>query len=510
MKKLFYLLLIVLGAILLFSCEKEDGILPDTETEVTDGNTTIDYVGGIIIGTITTDINSVKPMYNSDLLYSIPTSNSITKSAKSDEDNYIVIQNDDGTVDTLGLSDDTPIEITGIRNIYSMNDNFLLFEKGSNGIDVSYELLTHEYVTVYDSVHIDSSTTYINIVDTTFVDGDMWLVYYDTLDVVIGTTNEIVNYDNMLYSLTDGTFHNLIDDIKIYNESITYSFNNPFYKNSDKSKFYYLNSDHNVIEVDLSSGTPMTSVIYDSDTYSNNFQKMMIFDDNIVYQRSDNLKYYYITKNGSHDELSTDLEAQFSFIKDDELYFVTEDWDNQKYDYLKTVYDETNDSINVEYVKSSDILSDLQMDCGSIHNIYRFSNDYYYYYFNRADNTIVTISKTDLTLNSDHLDINNNNGINVPIEFQTKMAEFVNGFIIYTSDNIFSVNTNTKSKSSVSTTTIASGYKIKDMTTDIDGNVVFYGKNPSGDDIKGVINSDNTITETIVEYDANGVLITDV
>lgn len=48
------------------------------------------------------------------------------------------------------------------------------------------------------------------------------------------------------------------------------------------------------------------------------------------------------------------------------------------------------------------------------------------------------------------------------------------------------------------------------MTTNNKGIVVFYGKNPSGQDIKGIINEDFTITETLLEYDSNGTLVTNI
>jgi hypothetical protein len=141
--------------------------------------------------------------------------------------------------------------------------------------------------------------------------------------------------------------------------------------------------------------------------------------------------------------------------------------------------------------------------------IYKYSVDNYIYFFNYIGNELVTLSKNDLQYNCFKLNISNTNGENHQNpEFNTKMAEFTNGFIIYTKDAIYSVNTN--SKSSISATPIASGYVIKTMTTNNNGLVVFYGKNPSGQDIRGIINADYTITETLVEYDSNGTLITNI
>lgn len=522
MKKLNYFLYLLIGLLLIVttSCEKDDDIVPnDDGTE--NPNTEVTYVGGIIIDTYLSDINSVIKMSNPDIIHSIPSMTSTLKSSKS-SDNFVLIDDGNGNIDTLRLSDGGNIRITGIDDIYPINDNFLLFDKGHNsGIDMTYEILNHEYVTVYDSIPADSTTSY-TIVDTTFVDEEMWLVYYDTIDVVVDTTYDVVNYTNILYNVTDGTFFDLADDIDVYNERITKSFNDPFYKNSDKSKFYYLNVYNKVIEVDLSNGSPITNIIFDPNVYGN-ISKIYIFDDNIIYMPSSGNEYRYITKNGTSEKLNQDiisndvtgtlLPIHFTFVSNDVLYLVNEDFDNGIYNYFYFVYDDVNDSIYLEKSDlTSPIVSSSAMSIVDVYNIYEYSDDNFNYYFNRGDNVLLSISKLDLTYNNDDLSISNTNGVNVSIENQTKMAKFINGFIIYTSEGIYVVNTGTKSKStktSISVTEIVSGYKIKDMTTDKDGNVVFYGKNPSGDNIKGVINSDNTITETPIEYDSNGTIITD-
>lgn len=509
MKKLFYLFLTLLISVIFISCEKDDifDIVPTNPDKP-------NYQSGLVIGRYTSDISSLKKMYNSNIIHSIP-SNYYTVKSSETTDNYVLIEDINGSIDTLRLSDEGSIKITGIDDFFTINKNYILFY--GNYIDVSYEVLTHEYITVYDSAHIDSTTNYINVVDTTFVNDDMWLVYYDTVDFVIDTSYTVVDYSNILYNLNDGKFYDVGHSISLYNDKITKSFNDPFYRNVDSTKFYFLNNYNKIIEVDLSGDIPNTSIVYDSYIYDSNFMDFHMFDDHIVY-KSDVNQYNYITKNGTYskldqniiwnDTVSTLLPIHLSFVLNDNLYLIIEDnWDSE-YDYYKFIYDSVNDSIFIQYEKSID--KSMENPMGLERKlIYEYTYNNNIYFFNKYDNMLLSISKDDLTYTNTYLDINNSSEhINGPIELQTKMTEFINGFIIYTKNDIYSVNTN--SKSSISTTPIASGYTIKTMTTNDDGTVIFYGKNPSGQDIKGIINLDYTITETLVEYDSNGTLITDI
>ena len=511
MKKLFYLLLIVLVVIFLFSCEKDELIIPTKTTT---------YVNGHIISThIITDINSMKPMCNTDILHSIPTfNNSKFKSAKPSTDNYnyIILETTDGTIDTLSLSNGMPVLVNNVKEIYPINDNFLLFEKNSGGVKVRYELTTYNYETVYDSIPSDSTTTY-TIIDTTYVNDEMWLVYYDTI-VVTGIEYEEVKYDNILYNLTDGTFHDLVDDIIIYNEAITYSFNDPFYKNHDKSKFYYLNENYDVIEIDLSSGTPNPSIIYDSGTYGDNFKHIYILDDNVIYETTDNDKFMYITKNGTSNELHHNFydeeggsqlhtKLTFSFVLNNKLYFVLTKDDLGEVtglDYYEIKYN--SDSLYMVFDDSTDVTNYN----GTVLNktdTYNFSDDVNDYYFNRTDNDLISVSKQNFTYNISEISGFNNV---CSSDDMTKMAQHSNGFIIYSNKTIYVVNPD--SKSTISATSLSTDYKVTDMTTDVDENVIFYGIEIStGKNVKGIIDSSNLIDEKhveYVEYDSNGVLIT--
>jgi hypothetical protein len=509
--KLFCLLLIGLVSMVMLSCQKDE-ISPDdinTETPIE-----IIYTDGTIVGTYKSDINSIKRMNNTDIVHSIP---SMDGTLKSTTGNYVLIQNNDGTVDTLSLSDDASITIAGINEIYPINDDFLLFEKENGGITVTYEILSHEYTTVYDSIPADETTPY-TIVDTTFVGDEMWFIYYDTIDVIVNTSYIDETYANILYNLTDGTFHDLVDDIDIYNDKITKSFNDPFYKNSNKSKFYYYNGD-DVKEVDLSSGVPVVRDKYDPYDYSDSFLSIDIFDDNVIYKDGGTGRYNYVTKNGTQGKLdntlflgelgTTVIDPVFTFLLGNDLYFVIPEKD---YGYIKLSYNETEDSIIVS--------CDSSMTAPTYDNVgftrkenYEFSDNNFNYYFDRSSNVLVTLSKNGFEYIENPIGIGNvSTNINQSVELQTKMTKFVNGFVIYTVDGIYSVSTDTKSKSSSSVSTEpinTEGYRIKDMTTDENGNVVFYGKNPEDVDIMGVIDASGTITETLVEYDSNGALITD-
>ena len=514
MKKLFYSLFTVLISMILISCEKDDIF----DTLPTDANKP-NYQSGLVIGRYTSNINSVKSMYDASIVHSIPTKQSVSK---SDNSNYILIEDNDGGIDTLSLTSGESIKITGISEIYPINDNYLLFcKKNHLGIDITYEILTNDITTVYDSVKYGDTTTYVNIVDTTYVNGDMWLVYYDTIDVVVNVDYITHNYNHVLYNLNDGVFHRLDVGIKLFNERVMNSFNDPFYKNHDSSKFYIYNNYHDIIEVDLSGDVPTHKVIYDHTIYGSYYLQMDIVDDNIIYIDSDSgNQFKYVTKTGKQEHLNHDIiwdndsespyPLHFRYIMNDELYIIIEK--SEQYEYYKFVYDSYNDSIYLSYVKSHDFqhnmedIPRLQLD---YRYIYKYSDDNYIYFFNYIGNELVTLSKNDLQYNCVKLNISNINGEDYQNpEFNTKMAEFTNGFIIYTKDAIYSVNTN--SKSSISATPIASGYVIKTMTTNNNGLVVFYGKNPSGQDIRGIINADYTITETLVEYDSNGTLITNI
>jgi len=509
MKKLFYLFLTLLISVIFISCEKDDifDIVPTNPDKP-------NYQSGLVIGRYTSDISSLKSMYNSNIVHSIPFK-STTKSSET-TDNYVLIEDINGNIDTLRLSDEGSIKITGIDDFFPINKNYLLFY--GNYIDVSYEVLTHEYITVYDSAHIDSTTNYINVVDTTFVNDDMWLVYYDTVDFVIDTSYTVIDYSNILYDLNDGKFYDVGHNINLYNDKITKSFNDPFYKNTDSTKFYFLNNYNKIIEVDLNSDVPNISIVYDSYIYDDNFMDFHMFDDHIIY-KSDINQYNYITKNGTYskldqtiiwnDTVGTLLPIHFIFVLNDNLYIIIEDNCNSEYDYYKFIHDSVNDSIFIQYDKS--IYNDMS-DPMSLERelIYEYTHNNNIYFFNKSSKILLSISKDDLTYTNTYLDIDDsvNDYVYAPVELQTKMNKFFDGFIIYRPDNIYLINTN--SKSSISATSIASGYTIKTMTTNDDGTVVFYGKNPSGQDIKGVINLDYTITETLVEYDSNGTLITNI
>jgi hypothetical protein len=511
MKKLFYLLLTVLISVILISCEKDDMF----DTVPTNPNKP-NYQSGLVIGKYTSDINSVRSMYNSSIVHSIP-SQSYNKSTV---DNYVLIEDNNGKIDTLSLSDGASIKITGIDEIYPINKNYLLFYSEQFGsIKLTYEILTHELVTIYDSVHIDSTTNYINVVDTTFVNGEMWLVYYDTIDVVVNIDYKNVIYKNILYNLNDGTFHNINHNIILYNDKIMNSYNEPFYKKSDSTKFYYLNSVYRIIEVDVSKNEPIFKTIFDPTIHDEIFLDFIIVNDNIIYIHPDGLKFKYITKTGKQAELNHDLIwvdnlygdiggvlPNYKFVMNDELYIVVEQ--DNKYNYYKFIYDNQNDSIYITLDRTYNFINNENLSSNRMAE-YKYSDDNHIYIFDYGRHNLITISKNDLYIDNIELDIENTPDYN-GIELKTKMTKFVNGFIIYTKYAIYSVNINNGSKSSATVNPIASGYTIRTMTTSNDGSVVFYGKNPSGQDIKGVINSDNKIEETLVEYDSNGALITNI
>ena len=343
----------------------------------------------------------------------------------------------------------------------------------------------------------------------------MWLVYYDTIDVVVNSHYDIVNYGNILYNLNDGVFHKLDYNIYLYNEKILNSFNEPFYKNNDNTKFYFMIYSEKIYEVDLSSNTPVIKVKYDPNSYDVKFSNMNIFDDNMVYTDANSgNRFKYVTKNGSHSYLNHDIiwdelaDKPYliisKFIIDDELYIVTHT--NDKHKYYNFVYDSDNDSIYLKHYKTDDVINNNTNMSYDMRYVYKYTDDENIYLFNYGEDNLVVISKNNIEHSAYKLDIVNDGYYPNNPELRTKLSKFINGFIIYTKDYIYSVNTN--SKLSVNVTPIASGYKIRTMTTNNDGLVVFYGKNPSGQDVRGVINSDNTITETLVEYDSNGTLIT--
>lgn len=373
MRKLIFILL----AFTLFfyvSCEDEEPTnnedpTPDNK-EVVDETT---YESGIIIDTYTADVdaNKFESQADAQRVSIVPTEESQTKSKSGDF--YMVCDNGIDAPDTLNVENGGFVVFNNISRIIPLNADYFLV--GDN-VEVTVTTPTYQDVSEYDSILVADYLNQDVIKDYNIVDtivnssNDTLLAYYDTVTVVTETTEQN-SYSNLIFSKTTGDVFDLDDNIW-WDKSKSFQ-NTTLNTNIENTHVYYINESDNIVDLDLSSNTPIKTERFNSTNYGVQIRTggFRVFDENVAFIDDNSERIVTISKNSKYDYIDDPSRSgaeMFSYMSS--VYYLSYYEDQQTIFKISIV----NDTISREVEMQG---SDFRTEWGWNSYLFKYADKFY-------------------------------------------------------------------------------------------------------------------------------------